>query len=77
MSENRTKLIAAALTAHAALEALLLELGQQEQGDAPSELKVAPSSEAPPCSHDNKKHLRTFGVAEHWECEDCGYQYRR
>jgi len=77
MSENRAKVIAAALTAHAALESLLLELTQQEQGQAPPEFSVAPSSEAPPCSHDNKKHLRTFGVAEAWECEDCGYQYRR
>ena len=77
MSENRTKVIAAALTAHAALEALLLELSEQEQGDAPPEIPVAPVPGAAPCSHDNKKHLRTFGVAEHWECEDCGYQYRR
>lgn len=77
MSENRAKVIAAALTAHAALESLLLELSQQEQGATPSESQVAPSSEATPCSHENKKHLRTFGVAESWECEDCGYQYRR
>lgn len=76
MSENRAKVIAAAITAHSALEALLLELTQEvEEASASSAVPgVLPT---PVCTHENKKHLRTFGVAEHWECQDCGYEFRR
>ena len=78
MSENRAKVIAAAITAHAALEALLLELTEEEQGPPADESPAPPFSRtAAPCSHEHKTHLRTFGVAEHWECDDCGYQFRR
>lgn len=78
MSENRAKVIASCLAAHSALEALLLELSEEEQGTPAAEPLVPPSSaSAVPCSHEHKKHLRTFGVAEAWECEDCGYEYRR
>lgn len=78
MSENRAKVIAAAISAHAALEALLLELTQEEQGAPSAESRIPPApATATPCSHENKRHLRTFGVQEHWECEDCGYQFRR
>jgi len=78
MSENRAKVIAAAVSAHAAIEALLLELTQEGQGAPADDPAKAPSAPAAaPCPHENKRHLRTFGVAEQWECEDCGFQYSR
>lgn len=77
MSENRAKVIAAAVAVHSAIEALLLELTEeQEAPESPRSVPPVPPR-APSCSHDRKKQMRTFGVAEHWVCEDCGLEVRR
>jgi len=81
MSENRAKVIAAAIAAHAALESLILELTEElkeEQGPPAQTLTQAPPLEpAAPCQHENKEDLRTFGTAEAWRCKDCGFEFRR
>ena len=79
-SDKRAKVVASALAARAALEALLLELTQEEQEPSPSSSPLA-SPPAPAaaasCSHENREDLRTFGVTESWRCRDCGYESRR
>lgn len=77
MSENRAKLIAALVAAHSATEALLLELTDEQEAPASSPEDVSPPPRASSCRHEHKTHLRTFGVAEHWTCDDCGVEFRR
>lgn len=79
MSENRAKVIAAAVTARAALDALLMEL-MEETGEAgPGGVPDAPPASAPlTCQHKNRtEQVRSFGQAEYWICDDCGYEHRR
>jgi len=71
------KLVATLAAAHAAIGALLIELTESPPAsDAPV---PAPASGGgvTQCNHKNRKDLRAFGQAEHWECQDCGYEYRR
>lgn len=79
MSENRAKVIASAIALRGALDALLIELTEdlQEAPTPPQATPLTPSAPAPSCSHEHKRNVRTFGVAEAWDCEDCGYQFRR
>jgi hypothetical protein len=50
------------------------KLTWEQAASAPQSPAVGPASA---CSHERKKNLRTFGVADHWLCEDCGLEYRR
>lgn len=75
MSE-KTKLIAALVTARAAIDSVLLEITEQ-RSPPPAPEEAAKAAVAGDCQHTNRQHLKTFGAAEHWVCNDCGYEYRR
>lgn len=80
MSENRAKVIAAAIAVRAALDALLMELTDEvQEGSSSAQPPVAPVPAAhSSCQHSNRTdQVRTFGSAEHWICDDCGYEFRR
>lgn len=78
------ELVAAAVSAHAALGAFLMAVGKESSRagiagvptPAESPATVPPGS-ASKCEHKRKRDIRTFGVAEAWCCEDCGYEFRR
>jgi len=78
MTANDTQLIAALLSAKAAIESALLALTRK---DAPAESAPAPEPEPADtsgiCKHENRTPLPTFGTVEHWRCDDCGYEFRR
>lgn len=77
MSEqSKAKVISAALAAHAALEALILELTQDGE-PSPAPAPPAPPAATAPCNHEHREDFRTFGVTEHWRCKDCGFVFRR
>jgi hypothetical protein len=78
MSAPDPQLIAALLTAKAALDSALLALTKVDEPAAPAaEAAAEPTGD---CTHpkDRRKTLApTFGTTEHWICEACGYEYRR
>ncbi len=76
MSENRAKVIAAAISARAALDSLLMELMDEVPAPAQEE-PPAPVVAAVPCQHEHRTPLKSFGSVEHWTCDDCGHEYRR
>lgn len=79
MSESATKakLIAAAITARAALDALLMELTEEVQQSSDGRTAPPPVL-ATDCTHEHRTELeKTFGTTEHWVCDDCGTEVRR
>ena len=78
-SENQAKAIAAALTARAALDALLLELTEQAPVPAVPSAPLAEPASPGVCEHpkDQRRNLGSFGSVEHWECQVCHFEYRR
>ena len=75
-SQTTARVIAAAVSARAALDSLLLELTSDMTPDEVSET-VTMEDGSDECLHSNKTPLGTFGSSEHWVCDDCGYEYRR
>ena len=76
MSESNAKLIASLAAAHAAIGAPLIAL--TESPPAPDVPVPAPASGGGDCQHTHRtKQPLSFGLSEHWVCDDCGYEYRR
>jgi len=77
-AQANANLIAALVSARAAIDAVLVVMS--EPAPAPLEPQSPAAAPAPTidCEHKNRTDLRTFGVAEHWVCDDCGHEeYRR
>jgi len=73
MTVSDANLIAALMTARAALDSALVALSTTAEVAAPEAAPPAPTT----CQHEHRTDHRTFGVIDHWVCDDCGYEYRR
>lgn len=78
MSAPDPQLIAALLSAKAALDSALLALTTNDEPAAPAaEPEVEPVGDCPHPKDRRKELAPTFGTTEHWICAACGYEYRR
>lgn len=78
MPATDPKLIAALLTAKAALDGALLALTEQAPPASPPAEPV-PAPAGAECTHpkEYREDQRSFGVIEAWKCKVCGFEYRR
>ena len=78
LSAADAQLVSSLVAARAAIDAALLQLTQESLPKPPAAPVPAPAAgSGVTCKHENRKNVRTFGSAEHWICDDCGYEFRR
>jgi len=84
MPASDGRLIAALVAARSALDSALMALTEdvtkEESPAAPETAKktVREAGVGVTCKHTNRTEIaKTFGIAEHWVCDDCGYEFRR
>lgn len=84
MPASDGRLIAALVAARTALDSALMALTEdvtkEESPATPetAEKTVREVGAGVTCKHSDRTEMdRTFGVAEHWVCNTCGYEYRR
>jgi hypothetical protein len=72
------KLVSSLVAARAAIDAALVGLAQEPLPQSPAVPVPAPATGSGiTCKHEHRTDRRTFGVTEAWECDDCGYEFRR
>jgi len=72
------RLVSSLVAARAAIDSALVVLTQEPLPESPAVPVPAPATGSGiPCKHEHRTDRRTFGVTEAWECDDCGYEFRR